>query len=155
MADGAVPGDAALDVATDAPAHRKGLVNLFDHGHLLNITVAGRAVDLSRNVPHMREVDVVRYFVNANPGDRLLIFRVIHELLDLGLLPFIGSTDHLVATHTRRNRRDPRIDRPLRREVAVLAVDLIHAGMDGMGKRDRLVRIGVFGDDSRATFLRL
>ena len=105
--------------------------------------MAGRAVDFSGDVPHVRKVDVVRDLVDPNPRNRLLIRPVIPDLLDLRLLPLIGPTDNLVAAETGSDRGDARIDRPLRREVAVLAVDLVLAGVNGMGERDRLGRFGL------------
>ncbi len=119
--------------------------------------MAGRAVDFRGDVPHVGKVDVVRYFVDSDPGDRLLIRPVVPDLLDLRLLPFIGPADDLVATEAGRNRRDSRIDRAFRREVAVLAVDPIVTGVNRMGERNRLDRIGLAVGDRhrRTTILRL
>ncbi len=75
--------------------------------------------------------------------NRLLIRRKIHKLLDLRLLPFIGPTDGLVAAEAGPDWRHAGIDRPLCREVAVLAVDSVYAGVNGMRERDRLDRIGL------------
>ncbi len=114
------------------------------------------AVDLSGNVPHVREVDVVRDLVDPNPRNRLLIPGKVHKLLDLGLLPFVGPTNERVAAHARPDRWDAGSDRPLRREVTVLAVDSVHAGVDGMRERDRLGQIDLtVGDRRRTTVLRL
>ena len=157
MAYGAVPGGAALNVATDAPPHRKGLVDLLDHGHLLHIPMAGRAVDLGGNMPHVRKMDVVRNLVDPNPRNGLLIRPIIPDLLDFRLLPFVRATDDLVATEACPDRWDSGIDGPLCREMAVLAVDLVHAGVNGMGERDRLDPSGLpVGDrHSRTTGLGL
>ena len=142
MADGAVPGNAALYVASDTPTHRKRLVDLLDNRHFLDVPMAGRAVDFSGDVPHVRKMDVVRDLVDPNPWNRLLPRPVIPDVLDLRLLPFIGPKDDLVAPPAGRDRWDAGVDRPLRRKVAVLAVDLVLAGVNGMGERDRL---GPFG----------
>ena len=155
VADGAVPRDVAFHVATDTPAHRKGLVDLLDHCHFLDLSMAGRTVDFGSDVPQVRKMDVVRDLVDPNPGNRLLPLPVAPNVLDLSLLPFIRAQDELVTPPAGRDRRDTGIDRPLCREVAVLAVDLVLTGVNGVRERDRLDLTVLTFRDRRTTFLRM
>ena len=117
--------------------------------------MAGRTVDFGSDVPQLRKTEVVRDLLDTNPGNRLLPLPVAPNVLDLSLLPFIRTQDELVTPPAGRDRRDTGIDRPLCREVAVLAVDLVLTGVNGMGERDRLDLTVLTFRDRRTTFLRM
>jgi hypothetical protein len=59
------------------------------------------------------------------------------------LLPLIGPADHLVAAIAGPDGRNTGIDRSLGREVAVLAVDQVHTGVNRVWKRDWLDPLAV------------
>ena len=125
-------------MTSHAPTHRKGLIDLLEHTHLLNLSVAGGAVDVGGDMPHVRKVNMVGDFVDPHPRDRLLVVPVVPHFLDLGLLPLVGSTDDLVAAEACPHRWDSGVHRSFGREVTVLTIDSVDPGVDVMRKGDRL-----------------
>jgi hypothetical protein len=94
MTNCAVPRDIALNVTSHAPAHGKSLIDLLDDRELLDLAMASRTVDVSRDMPHMRKMNMVRDLIDPHPRDRLLVIPEVSHLLDLGLLPLVRASDH-------------------------------------------------------------
>src|SRR2546423_9557197 len=91
------------DVAVHTPTHveRVSLVGLF---HRLDLSVTSLARDAGVDVPHMREVYVLRQLVDADPRHRLFLVGETDELLDLSFV-VVGRTLHdSVAAHAGAHR---------------------------------------------------
>lgn len=155
MAHRTVNGDIVVTMALHAPTHSQRLRHLFDHRHLLHLPMTLLTLEIpsaGRHMSHVRELDVVRHFVDTNPGNRLTAVPIIPELLDL--LWVVSALDHGVAAHARGFRRNPRIHGALRREMAVLTVDLELTRMRIVRKRNGLDRRYRFGRRRRSPLLR-
>src|ERR1700693_2300322 len=68
------------NVTVDAPPHveRRRLIDLL---HVLDLAVARRACHARVHVPHVREVNVLRELVDADPRHRLFLVPESGELL--------------------------------------------------------------------------
>src|SRR5215211_1131620 len=124
MTDGAVVSRLqwwvrAPDVTIHAPSHVERVL-LVDLLHVLHLAMTGLARDARIDVTHVREVDVLRQLVNANPRHRLLVVPERGELFNLRFV----SADDCVTSHAGSNRGRPWIRRFVRSVVAVQAVDL-------------------------------
>src|SRR5437868_3822270 len=86
------------DVAVDAPSHveRRRLVDLL---HILDLAMTRLAGDTGVDVSHVREVNVLRKLVDADPGNRLFLVPVRSQLLDLRLVVIRRPLHHGVASH--------------------------------------------------------
>ena len=60
-------------MALETPAHAVGF-GMVDDFHVVDLTVASDATDTSVYVNRMVEVDVIRSFVNPDPGDGIAGF---------------------------------------------------------------------------------
>jgi len=60
-------------MALETPTHAVGL-GVVDDFHVVDLTVAGDATDTSVYVNRMVEIDVIRSFVNPDPGDGIAGF---------------------------------------------------------------------------------
>lgn len=108
MAGGAVSRRFTFSMAGHAPTHGQRLIDLFDHTNFLNHTMTCRAIHFSSDVSHVREVDVVGYFVDPHPWNRLLAIPISLHFIDFGLLGLGGSRNYLMTSHAGAYRRDPR-----------------------------------------------
>src|SRR5919112_5269904 len=88
----------------------------------------------------MRKVRVPGEIVDAHPLDGLLFVPRLAQLLDLGLMGTVSSPNHQVASHTGLDRRDARLGRDGDRVMAILALDLVLAGVNVVAEEDRLAR---------------
>src|ERR1700741_5018094 len=97
------------DVAVDAPSHveRRCLIDLL---HVLYLAVTRLAGDAGVDVPHVREVDVLRELVDADPRHRFLLVPECSELLNLRFVVRCRALHHRVATHASANRGQPWIE---------------------------------------------
>ncbi len=98
--------------------------------------MAVRALHARRDVAHVRELDMIGDLVDSIPGNRFLPLEVSSKPLDL--LRVLTSRHELMTAHAGCHGRDPRPHGSLGREMAILAVDLVLAGVDIMGERDGL-----------------
>src|SRR6266550_530537 len=91
------------DVAVDAPSHveRRRLVDLL---HILDLAMTRLAGDTGVDVSHVREVNVLRKLVDADPGNRLFLVPVRSQLLDLRLVVIRRSLHDGVASHAGAHR---------------------------------------------------
>src|SRR4029077_12548356 len=119
------------DVTVDTPPHveRRRLIDLF---HVLDLAVARLTSHACVNVPHVREVNVLRELVDAHPWHRLFLVPVASELLN-----FRSSRCHYgMAAHAGADRGETRVERLIGGVVAVEAIHLQRAGVNRMGERD-------------------
>ncbi len=138
MADRTVSGRPSFNVTTDAPPHAQRAIDFLDHPDELNVSVATRALDTRRDVPHVRELHVIGNLIDTVPGNRLLPLGVPTKKLNL--LGVFAPGHEVVTTHASRNWRDSSPHRAFSRKVAVLAVDPVFAGVYVVGKSNRLTR---------------
>src|SRR5690606_39152327 len=143
VTDEAVGTDLARAVAFYAPPHLKRGV-LFDHPHLRDRTVTFLARDARVHVAHVRKMHVVRQVVDADPRDRYALLPVLLELANAG---GVGAEPRRaiglqMAAGADLDAGDPRIDRLVRRVVAVHTGDLVHARVQVVRERYWLVRVG-------------
>lgn len=136
-----------MAMAVDAPGHRLIFV-LVNNVHLVDPTVAGHTRDTSRDVGRVIEIDVVGQAVNANPVDRLAGPPALVDGLELGAGRVDGRVDRRTAGRHRAvaidasgRGRDGGVSRLIDRIVAIAAVHLELAGVDGVAERDRLDRL--------------
>jgi len=141
----AIPIDLPLGVTSDAEAHVRHVIDLEDLGHAGDIAVAGVAGvgSQSLDVAAMREVHVPRQRVNARPlqmrfGGIALVGPELAQLFDFRLAPAVAPRDDHVAAHAGLEARDTRFTRYAHAVVAVLALDLVLAGVDVVTKEDGL-----------------
>src|ERR1700680_3059876 len=127
------------DVTVDAPTHveRRRLVDLF---HVLDLAVACLTSHARVHVAHVREVNVLRKLVDADPRHGLFLVPETRELLNFRLVPFRGSGHDGVAAHASTDCGEPRVERLICGEVAVEAVHLQRIDVNRVAERDRLHR---------------
>src|SRR4051812_32085336 len=78
-----------------APTHSQRS-KLLDAVHLGNVAVAGLACDPFGHMPLVREINVIRKFVNPDPLDGFAVIISLGDLLDVGAIRF----DHPMTVHT-------------------------------------------------------
>src|SRR5213083_2066170 len=105
--------------------------------HGLDASVTGLAHQSRLHVILVRELRVLGNPEHADPRHGLLLLPEPLELLHL--LVALGGHD-LVTAYALLHRRNPRVAAPPRIGVAVLAGDLIRAGVDDVAEEDRLHR---------------
>lgn len=140
-----IPIDFPFHMAGDAEAHVRHVVHLEDLRHSLDVAMTGAAgVGSHRlNVPTVREVHVPRQRMNAGPlqmrfGGIALVGPELAQLLDFRLAPAVAPRDDHVAAHAGLEARDARLIRYAHAVVAVLALDLVLAGVDVVTEKDGL-----------------
>ena len=100
--------------------------------------MARLAADASIDVTHVREVNVLRKLVDANPGHGLFLVGEGSELLDLGLVVGGRSLHHRMTTHAGAHRGQTRIERFVGGEVTVKAIHLEGVDVHGVSELHRL-----------------
>lgn len=129
----------SIAVTIDAPTHAE-IRDLTDPVHLFNGTVTGGTVDVSyTHVLGVTEKNMVLQVVNPDPFNRLSLLKGIHHLGDLVLSGIASVPDNGVAVPADIYIWDTRRLGMSDGGMAILAVDLIVASVNRMGKLDRLV----------------
>jgi hypothetical protein len=146
-------------MARDAKPHPINLVHLEDLRHTLHVTVAGGAgigahgIDMTL----MGEVGVTGEVMYPHPFDRFLLAPGLTQLSDFRLVRAVAPTNHQVASHAGLHRRDAGLGRDCHRVVAILALDLVLAGVNVVPEENGLPRtweVSGIGDDHRPEGIR-
>ena len=127
----------SLRMATDTPGHSHRC-NTGNTVHRLDGTVALLAGEACFYVSLVRKVNEIRDVVHLDPGNRLTIFPVRHQLHYLRTLSY--ARHGIVATHALADTRHTGYRRPVRVDVAVLARNLIVRCMHRVAEFDWLDR---------------
>ncbi len=110
--------------------------NLFYHVHILDTTMAVLAMYSRVDMKAVTEINIVRKLMNSLPRDWPIILEIFREFDDVSL----GFPRYRVTIHASARRRYNRISRPVDTYVAVRAINSHCAGMEFMGKWNRLCR---------------
>src|ERR1044071_5292338 len=132
-------------VTTHTEPHVVDVVPLEHLRHALHVPVTGHAgIGAHRlDVPHVGEMHVPGEGVDPSPFERRLgrvlpIAPELAELPDLRLVCRVGAGDERVAPHAGFHGRDAGFARRGHGVMAVLALDLVLAGVDVVTEEDRL-----------------
>src|SRR5215210_1095906 len=138
----AVPGHFPLGMAGDAEAHPIHVVHLKHLRHALDLAMTGATgVGSQRlDVALVRKVRVSRQVMDPDPFDRLLLGPGLPHLLDLRLMRAVPPAYYQMTAHAGLHRWDAGLGRYRHRVVAVLALNLVLAGVDVVAEEDRLAR---------------
>src|SRR5690606_5870447 len=148
----AVRTDLPLAMAVHTPSHLQGVqlgdavaavgraaIPHLDLLHRLDRAVALLTLQAGVDVTHVREVGVVRQIVDADPRNRLLLTPVGDELLHFrAVRRDQRRTARNVTAGAYLHGRNARIDRAIRRVVAVHAGNLVGARVYVVRKCDGL-----------------
>jgi hypothetical protein len=135
MANIALPRSAALLVTIQTPAHIERSL-LADSLHFLHLAMAILAGNAFKDVPLMREVNVVGERMYTDPENRFFLLKRGQHLLDFGVLRFHNA----VALVTCADRGNSGGCRARCARMAIQAGDLIIAGVNAVAEIDGLNR---------------
>jgi hypothetical protein len=139
MADKAILGSAALDVAIDAETH-VDFIDRLDTVHSFNWSMAFLTCHAGPNMRLVNEFHKIGQYVDTIPANfewRLMVISPSPgDRLDTAQQ---GAT---MAPNASLYRGNARHRRPSSVLMAILAGDLVDAGMDTMAEGNRLVDIG-------------
>ena len=133
----------ALSMTFDTEAH-VDFHHRNDTVHRLDRTMTMLALDTLENMRPMREPDEIRKGIDSVPANLERWLAVIGPCARHGLDTRAGRAGNLVAvaSDASRNRRDAGLRRAGRKVVAILAGNLVNAGMNPMTERYRLFNVG-------------